>query len=386
MKRNDILIVGLLFASFAGATDVHFSGTVYDTAGKGIFGARVGLVKAGLTTRTEPDGQWTISGQLDSTRAALPDTLLIYRDGDSLNAEKITLSGYERLGVAVILKNHETQARSINAVGENGASDTAPSANLVAKSDSVKKEEAPKQERSWQDVNWEKPLEPQKFSMSLSFEREKYTGTYDNGIYWGAPMQYVYGAEFRIGLWKMKSGGYGNFEFGENFIYMNHDLEPFFDGTYLFDNPRMKLTVGVTPWWGGLVSLRLPWGDSLCSYSDSTWRWGIGAFISYPRGKFYVDGDARIDINPWLFSVNVKPQYSVKKWFGVYGNLSYSSGHGDREYDYPLDSWVFTTEPGVRLQMTPNTGIGIGVPFTVDGNHHAATWALKFVFHQTFGL
>lgn len=66
----------LIFPMLAMAARYDVSGKLFDSSGKPVFGAEVRMLKAGLSTSTNSEGAWQLSGTVaDTVNGTLPDTI-----------------------------------------------------------------------------------------------------------------------------------------------------------------------------------------------------------------------------------------------------------------------------------------------------------------------
>lgn len=414
-----------LLACRAAAVDLNLTGSVYDSTGKGIVGAKVRLVRAGLSTRTGPEGAWSILAVVPPSQATFPDTIVFGEDPDAPFPERVALAGPERTGIVMIGARPQLlgRRRSIpsagtgaaasrsmhDAAGAPGAAASGPVATsaVLPRTESAKPSAPPVAEVAEEPahvptrdsgmvaLNWEHAVPSGAFVVEGSVRRESWVGGYgDYPLLFDSPVSWGYDLRLRYGLWEFGNGARSELSLEAARLQRNEDAGDA-DG---FRQPLLRFRFGLLSALDLHFLLAPPLGSDRIAGPATQWTYGAGFGVSPRTGRFQFnlaatysrstmkDGTTRI---PKVLDAHLEPQVALADWLGAYCAADFQLG-----VNQPLsedggamhDSRVLWVEPGARLNLGRHFGLGLGAPFTVYGDDQVARWAVKATLRGAFGL
>ncbi len=409
----------------SGLVDYRIEGAIYDSTGKGILGVKVAMVRSGLSTRSAPDGNWSLVARIDSAQAWFPDTVVFGDDDDRNQQNPVPLIGPERSGIVAILPRQtpkprriastktrsETNSRSISDMStEKNRNDSTPADPGVASSPvqqvrdrptSAPLEAPPKpkhvasRDSGAVALNWSHPVPSGAFVAEFAYQREFWTGSYgDFPMLFDDPASDGYALSLRYGLWELGNDARTEIEIHTEMLQRNVDARDN-DG---LAQPTLRLRIGLLSSLGLGLLLAPPLGSDRIVGNSTKWTYGGGLWLSPRTERFQVnlaaeyrrstmgDGEKR---TPKEISVHFEPQFAPTGWLAGYLATDFALGVNKplsedrgRMHDYRL-VWL---EPGARLNLGKHLGLGVGVPFTLSGENQVARWAVKATLRGALGL
>lgn len=420
-----LALLALSTTAESGTIEYRIAGAVYDSTGKGILGVKVSMVRSGLSTRSAPDGNWSLVARIDSAQAWFPDTVVFGEDDGRNQRNPVALIGPKRSGIVAILPRQtrkprpiasinprsETNSRSISGLStDRNRNDSIPAdPGMVSspvqqaqdRSHPAPPEASPKpkhvasRDSGAVALNWSHPVPSGAFVAEFAYQRESWTGSYgDFPVLFDDPASDGYALSLRYGLWELGNDARTEIGLHTAILQRNNDANDN-DG---LAQPTLRLRIGLLSSLGLGLLLAPPLGSDRIVGSSTKWTYGGGLWISPRTERIHVNfaveyressmGDG-IKKTPKEIAAHFEPQFAPTKWLGGYLATDFALGvnkplseDGGRMHDYML-VWL---EPGTRLNLGKHLGLGVGVPFTLCGENQVARWAVKATLRGALGL
>ena len=382
-----VLILAIL-AGNAGAVEVRLSGMVYDSTGKGIMGARVGLARSGFSTRTDPKGAWIISASADSSLFGLPDTLVLGTGSEGADSDSVPVLSSKMTGIVTILSRLGKQS----GVPRGGMPPPAASMRTGPQApDEVaevhRKRPEPKvppeetehvasKDSGFTALNWEHAVPTGSFVSEFSFRREVWVGTYGRFTQlFDEPRSYGYSLDVRYGIWEFDNGARSEIRMRSRYLFRNQDA----GGNSGFAAPEASMQLGLTSWFGLEAILVPPLGGSRIVSDEPNWNYGGGFRISPRTERFQMEVSALLKADPGQILGRALLQVNFFKWMGAYLATDFDEGSKPMSEDVSNGNayellWI---EPGLRLNLWRHLGLGLSVPWTIAGENQVGRWGLQ---------